>query len=110
MPTGEDMILFVDRAGIYHAMQPLCALRPEQVAQLTERFRTLARLTAQLDPHAPDQALLQGMATTRGAILALVLPTVDPQELNQLDSNRQLTHIVEWQKIHMPPTHVLLPT
>ena len=35
MPTGEDMILFVDRAGIYHAMQPMRALRPEQVAQLT---------------------------------------------------------------------------
>ena len=110
MPTGEDMILFVDRAGIYHAMQPMRALRPEQVAQLTERYRTLARLTAELDTHAPNQALLQEISTTRAAILALVLPTVDPQELNQLDPNRQLTHIVEWQKIHMPPAQALLPT
>ena len=109
MPTGEDLILFVDRAGIYHAMQPLRALRPEQVAQLTERYRTLARLTAQLDPHAPEQALLQGMATARAAILALVLPTVAPQELNHLDPTRQLTHIVEWQKIHMPLLQARLP-
>jgi hypothetical protein len=110
VPTGEDMILFVDRAGVYHAMQPLRALRPEQAAQLTDHYRTLAWLTAQLDPPSPDQALLREMATTRVMILTLLLPTVDPEELNQLDSDRQLTHIVEWQKIQMPLPQALLPT
>ena len=110
VPTGEDMILFVDRAGVYHAMQPLRALRPEQAAQLTEHYRTLARLTAHLDPQSPDQALLREMATSRLAILALLLPTVDAEELHQLDPDRQLTHVVEWQKIHMPPPPAPAPT
>ena len=101
MPTAEDVLLFIDNTGIYHAFQPWRTLSPEQREYLLKLSQALNQLTTLTSPNAPDPEQLEAAATLQTAMLVTLLPTVNPDELKQLHPSLKAEYLIQWHH-HQP--------
>ena len=101
MPTAEDVLLFIDSTGIYHAFQPWRTLSPEQREYLQKLAQKLNQLTTLTSPTVLEPEQLEAVATLQTAMLVTLLPTVNPDELKHLHPSLKAEYLIQWHQ-HQP--------